>query len=314
MRNIARQMTAAEIDEAVHYYTGRPALIGQDAARQGRYLYRYARPLPKPSAVATSRESFSPEDETKMLDAAVKALSQILSPPMRSILWRSIGLALVLIVVLAIGLQRLLSWFATSGEGWLEAMLGPGFHTPLEVLSWIVSIAAGLGVVFGAVFLMPAITSLVASVFVDEVADHVEAEHYPAERPGVALPFGLAMTEGVKTALLTILVYLIALPFFFAGVGFIAFFIATAWLLSREYFELAAMRFRSPAEAKAMRKDNAAVVFTAGLIIAAFVSIPIVNLATPLFGMAFMVHMHKRLSGPRPELIEPARRTSVPTI
>ena len=67
--------------------------------------------------------------------------------------------------------------------------------------------------------------------------------------------FGLAMTEGVKTALLTILVYLIALPFvFFAGVGFIAFFIATAWLLGREYFELAAMRFRTPAEAKAMRQ------------------------------------------------------------
>ena len=67
-----------------------------------------------------------------MLDAAVKALSQILSPPMRSILWRSIGLALVLIVVLAVGLQRLLSWFATSGEGWAEAMLGPGFHTRSE--------------------------------------------------------------------------------------------------------------------------------------------------------------------------------------
>ena len=49
-----------------------------------------------------------------MLDAAVKAISQILSPPMRSILWRSIGLALVLITVLAIGLQRLLSWFAES--------------------------------------------------------------------------------------------------------------------------------------------------------------------------------------------------------
>jgi CysZ protein len=249
-----------------------------------------------------------------MLDAAVKALSQILSPPMRSILWRSIGLALVLITVLAVGLQRLLSWFATSGEVWLEAMLGAGFHTSLNVLSWIVSIAAGLGVVVGAVFLMPAITSLVASVFVDEVADHVEREHYPAEHPGTALPFGLAMTEGVKTALLTILVYLIALPFVFvAGAGFIAFFIATAWLLGREYFELAAMRFRSPADAKAMRKENAAVVFTAGLIIAAFVSMPIVNLATPLFGMAFMVHMHKQLSGPRPELIEPARKTSVPT-
>jgi len=160
---------------------------------------------------------------------------------------------------------------------------------------------------------MPAITSLVASVFVDEVADHVEREHYPAERPGMALPLGRAVPEGIKTALLTIVVYLIALPFVFvAGAGFIAFFVATAWLLGREYFELAAMRFRPPAEAKAMRRDNAAIVFTAGLVIAAFVSIPIVNLATPLFGMAFMVHLHKRLSGSRPELIEPGRKTSVP--
>src|ERR1700754_3103455 len=164
-----------------------------------------------------------------MIDAAVKALSQILSPPMRSILWRSIGLALVLIAVVAIGLQRLLSWFATYGEGWAEATLGPNSHTPLDILAWIISIATGLGIVFGAVMLMPAITSLVASLFVDEVADHVEREHYPAERPGTALPLPLAVTEGLKTALLTILIYLIVLPFvLFAGAGFIIFFIAMA--------------------------------------------------------------------------------------
>jgi CysZ protein len=264
------------------------------------------------SVVTFSTAFLSRKGFRLMLDDAVKALAQILSPPMRSILYKAIGLALVLIVVLAIGLQRLLSWFAVSGESWAEAMLGPGFHTPLNILAWIISIAAGFGVVIGAVFLMPAITSLVASVFVDEVADHVEREHYPAERVGTALPFGLAITEGIKTALLTILVYLIALPFVFvAGAGVIAFFIATAWLLGREYFELAAMRFRSPAEAKAMRKQNAAAVFTAGLLIAAFVSIPVVNLATPLFGMALMVHMHKRLSGPRPELIDSARRREI---
>ncbi|ABE60969.1 protein of unknown function DUF540 [Nitrobacter hamburgensis X14] len=245
-----------------------------------------------------------------MIGAAVKALAQILSPPMRAILWRVIGLALVLIAVSAVGLQRLLSWLAGSGELWAETVLGPTFHTPLNILAWIVSIAAGFGIVFGAVFLMPTISSLVAGVFVDDVGEIVEREHYPAEHSGAPLPFGLAMTEGVKTALLTLLVYLIALPFVFvAGAGFIAFFIATAWLLGREYFELAAMRFRSPAEAKAMRRDNASTVFLGGLIIAAFVAIPIVNLATPLFGMAFMVHMHKRLSGPRPELIAPDRRS-----
>jgi len=250
-----------------------------------------------------------------MLDAAIKALSQMLSPPMRSILWRAIGLALVLVAILAIGLQRLLSWFADYGEGWAEGMLGPEWHAALHVFAWIISIAAGLGVVLGGIFLMPAITSLIASVFVDDVADHVERKHYPAEKPGDALPLGVAVPEGIKTALLTLLVYLIALPFvLFAGAGFLIFFIATAWLLGREYFELAAMRFRSPAEAKAMRKDNAATVFTAGLFIAAFVSIPIVNLATPVFAMAFMVHMHKRLSGPRPELLEPARRTGMPVV
>ncbi len=127
------------------------------------------------------------------------------------------------------------------------------------------------------------------------------------------MPVAIAMIEGIKVALLTILVYLVALPFvLLAGAGFIIFFIATAWLLGREYFELAAMRFRPPQEAKLMRKQHAATVFTAGLVIAAFVSIPIVNLATPLFGMAFMVHMHKRLSGPRPELANPARKTQLP--
>ena len=250
-----------------------------------------------------------------MIDAAVKALSQILSPPMRSILWRSIGLALVLVTVLAIGLQRLLSWFASYGEGWAEALLGPNSHAPLSMLAWIVSIAAGLGIVLGGIFLMPAITSLVASFFVDEVADHVEREHYPSEHPGVALPLSLAFSEGIRTSLLTILVYLLALPFvLIAGAGFLIFFIATAWLLGKQYFELAAMRFRSPSDARLMRKDNAAVIFTAGLFIAVFVSIPIVNLATPLFGMAFMVHLHKLLSGSRPELIEPTRRGGVPTV
>ncbi len=87
------------------------------------------------------------------------------------------------------------------------------------------------------------------------------------------------------------------------------FFLAAAYLLSREYFELAAMRYRPPAEAKAMRKANQAMVFAAGLLIALFVSIPVVNLATPLFGMALMVHLHKGLSRRNPQLIEAARRS-----
>ena len=49
------------------------------------------------------------------------------------------------------------------------------------------------------------------------------------------------------------------------------------------------------AEAKAFRRAHRGTVFVAGMFIAGFVSIPIVNLATPLFAMAFMVHLHKQL-------------------
>lgn len=240
-----------------------------------------------------------------MIEDAVRAFSQMLSPPLRAILWKSIGLALVLIVVVAIALQRGLSWLLAWGEVSAEAALG-GFQTPLTIMIWALTILTGIGIVIGSVFLMPAITSLVASVFVDDVADVVERSHYPREEPGKALSIPRSLLEGGRTALLSVLVYLVALPFvLFAGFGFVIFFVATAWLLGREYFELAAMRFRSPDEARAMRKAHAGTIFVAGLIVAAFVSIPILNFATPVFAMAFMVHLHKRLSGPRPELLRP---------
>ena len=250
-----------------------------------------------------------------MIEAVFKAFAQMLTPPFRRVLLKAAGLALLLIALIGVGLQRGFAFLAEAGAGWAETATGVAPHTAWNALVWILSIAASLGIITGAVLLMPAVTAFVGSFFVDEIAEHVEREHYPAEPPGTALPLGRAMIEGGRTALLAALVYLLALPFlFFAGVGLVVFFLATAWLLGREYFELAAMRFRSPTEAKAMRKHHATQVFIAGLFIAAFVSIPIVNLATPLFGMAFMVHIHKRMSGPRPELLEPERRASVPSV
>jgi uncharacterized protein involved in cysteine biosynthesis len=143
---------------------------------------------------------------------------------------------------------------------------------------------------------MPAVTALVGSFFVDDIALEVERTHYPAQPAGRPLTLTHALVQGLKTALLAILVYLIALPFLlFAGVGVLIFFFASAYLLGREYFELAAMRHQPVAGAKELRKTHQSTVFLAGMFIAAFVSIPIVNLATPLFAMAFMVHVHQRI-------------------
>src|SRR5215475_6342943 len=208
-----------------------------------------------------------------MITDAIKAITQLFSPQLRAVLWKSIGLALALIVVVGIVLERLIVHFVDVGGASVESTLGTQSH-------------------------LPAVAALVGSFFADQIGEEVEREHYPADPPGKAVPLWLATWEGVKTALLALLIYLCAAPLLlFAGFGAVIFFLATAYVLGREYFELAAMRLRPPAEAKALRRRNAAPVYVGGLLIAAFVSIPIVNLATPLFAMAFMVHLHKRLSG-----------------
>jgi uncharacterized protein involved in cysteine biosynthesis len=232
-----------------------------------------------------------------MIGGAVKALQQMFSPPFRSVLIKSILLALIMVVLIGIGLHQVLTWLTQSGEVWVEGQVGQSYSTPLSWVVWFLSIAAGLGIVVGGIFLMPAVTAFVGSFFVDEIAGLVEREYYPSDPPGTPLPLARGIMEGAKTALVALVVYIVALPFVFvAGLGLIVLFIAAAYLLGREYFDLAAMRFRSVEEAKAFRKANQTTVFTAGLLIAAFVSIPILNLATPLFGMALMVHLHKQLS------------------
>jgi CysZ protein len=232
-----------------------------------------------------------------MLDDAIKAIAQMFSRPLRAVLWKSIGLALSLIIALAVTLERIIVWLVGAGSTSAETALGPHAHLPIDAVAWLLSLAAGFGIVAGSVMLMPAVTAFVASFFADQIAEQVEHEHYPDDPPGKALTLSQAVVEGGKTALLAVVVYLCAVPLLlFAGIGAVLFFLATAWLLGREYFELAAMRFHPAAEAKALRRQHAGTVFIGGMLIALFVSIPIISLATPLFAMALMVHVHKRLS------------------
>jgi CysZ protein len=243
-----------------------------------------------------------------MIDAVGKALLQMFTPALRHVLLKAVGLALILIVIIGILMHRLLAAWAEAGANWAEQATGVAPHAVWAALAWVLSIMASLGIITGALFLMPAVTAFVGSFFVDEIADAVERESYPGEAPGRAVSLFRALIEGLKFAALAVAVYLCALPFvLFAGLGIIILFLANSYLLGREYFELAAMRFRPSRDAKTMRKANAIYVFLAGMAIAVFVSIPIVNLATPIFAMAFMVHVHKKLSGARTELLATPR-------
>jgi CysZ protein len=88
------------------------------------------------------------------------------------------------------------------------------------------------------------------------------------------------------------------------GVNALVFLLANAYLFGREYFQMAALRFRPLREAQALRERHGLTLYGAGLLIALFVAVPVLNLLTPLFGIALMARLHKRLAPPvvRPHL------------
>jgi CysZ protein len=221
-----------------------------------------------------------------MIDDAIDAFAQIFTPPFRATLWKSLGLTVLLLVLIWFGLDRLAGSLVRVETSWLATIL---------------HLLVGLGLGVGMVFLISPVVSLVAGFFLDDMADIVERVVDPTGTPGRPAPVGAAALFALRFACLSLIVNLVALALLFLpGVNVVAFLGANGYLLGREYFELAAMRFRSPAEARAMRRHYELRIFLAGLIIAGFVAIPILNLCTPLFATAFMTRVHKRLSATVP--------------
>jgi CysZ protein len=125
----------------------------------------------------------------------------------------------------------------------------------------------------------------------------VERTNFPNDPPGQELPIARSVWLASKFFLLVLAVNMIALLLLLVpGVNLVAFYLGNGYLLGREYFELAAMRHVSAAEAKRVRRANRLTVLLCGLIIAGLASVPILNLVTPLFATGFMVRIWKRLA------------------
>jgi CysZ protein len=228
-----------------------------------------------------------------ILQAASAALSQLLTPPFRSVLWKTLGLTLLALVAAWFGLKEMFDWLLMP---WIEALFG-GFSGWGGWVALFVAIFAGIGLALALALLIAPVTAMLAGLFLDDVASVVEQTDYPADPPGQAVPALRSLVLSLKFLGIVILGNLFALLLLLVpGVNVGAFFVVNGYLLGREFFEFAAMRFRSEADAKALRRHHAGTVFLAGLVIAGFLAIPVANLATPLFAAAMMVHLHKAIA------------------
>jgi uncharacterized protein involved in cysteine biosynthesis len=211
-----------------------------------------------------------------LFSAIAKTLGQMNDPPIRRVIGKTLGLAILGYILFVVLVYVLIDWLAGL-SGWLQNLAEFGGVLGAIVVAW---------------FLFPSIAAAIAGVFADEVIDAVEAKHYPFLPPGKPVPLVSAVLDGLKLAAIALIANLLALPFL---IVFPVYVLITwgvnGWLLGREYFEMVAFRRMDRASAHELHRRHNRTFTMAGVMIAVCLTIPFVNLLAPVLGAAFMVHI-----------------------
>lgn len=226
--------------------------------------------------------------------AFIRALAQWHDPRFRRIVVLGVGLTLGLLVALTV----LLLWAVqTLTPDNITLPFGAEFWGVHELLS-IGSVLLMLGL---SVFLMVPVASAFSGLFLEGVVDAVEDRSYPTLPPARHLSLADGMLASVNFLGLMVIVNLGALlvwPFVGPFIPLV-FWAVNGWLLGQEYFTLVAQRRMSKPEAKRLRRVHRGTIWLAGILMAAPLSLPVVNLLIPVFAVATFTHLFHALNARR---------------
>lgn len=213
-----------------------------------------------------------------MIGAWLRALGQLGDPRLRRPVVLGL-LAAALVFAALVGFGVWLVGLAATGEGgWLDRL---------------VSALGGVASAIVAVLLFGPASLAVAGLLLDDVADAVEARHYPFLAPATPAPWWSQALAGLRLAGRVLAISLVALPvvLLLPGVGSLVWLAVSAYALSREYFELAALRRMDATSARALRRRHRLRVWLAGMPAAALMLVPVANLLAPVLGAAAFTHV-----------------------
>lgn len=228
-----------------------------------------------------------------IFNAAQMSVANLFQRETRQVVLKVLAATLLTLVVLWVAIQQ-----AYTALVWpyVDALLG-GLPDWGAWVTFFLSILSTVGIAVGVIMLMAPVTTLVAGIFLDDVAEAIEKRDYPTDNPGMPLPLGASILSALKFSGVVLGVNLLALVFYFIpGVNVVVFFVVNGYLIGREYFEFAAMRHMRPEEARKLRNLNATRVTLAGCVAALMLAIPFVNLLTPIFAAGMMVHLYKSIA------------------
>ena len=161
-----------------------------------------------------------------------------------------------------------------------------------DILGW----GSILLMVVLSMFLMVPVASAFTGLFLEDVAHAVEDKHYPDLPPVARIPFSETMKDAVNFFGVVIAVNALALLLLFIGPLWpLLFWGLNGYLLGREYFQMVAMRRLGRVGARDLRRRYRGQVWIAGVLMAAPLSLPLVNLLIPVLGAATFTHLFHRI-------------------
>lgn len=219
---------------------------------------------------------------------------------------RVVVLGAALAIALLIGVYAAFLWVL---ETFVPGTVTIPFIGPVGGITALLSWGSILLMLGLSVFLMVPVASAFSGLFLDDVAKAVEDRHYPGlpAVPRTKLWDSVIDTANFMGLLIVVNVLALILYIFAGPFSPVVFWAVNGFLLGREYFTLVATRRIGRNGARALRKQYGGRIWLAGTLMAAPLSIPLINLIIPVLGVATFTHIFHALT-------QEPRRSDIPAV
>ena len=204
----------------------------------------------------------------------LRASKSLTQPRLLQVMLWSIVINGALLIGLTVGLYHLLQMLPYVSEwGWMG---DAGFSVLAVVL---------------ALFLFPMLLPLILMLFFSSMVERIEQTEFP-QLPQTVPPYWPSVAQDIGFVIKTILLNILVLPLYLIPlVNVITYYLLNGHLLNTEIFNIVAGRHMQRDEAKKLKANSDGEFFVAGALFAFLLTLPIVNLVAPLWGVALIVHL-----------------------
>lgn len=207
--------------------------------------------------------------------------------------------------IMKIFLWCLLAYAVAFGAlTWLMIWLVERFTSLPNMEGFWASLLTGAGGMLLAWFMFPLLYPVLVSFFDEQVAEIIDREDY-ADQPQAVAPFWPTLGNDILFTLKALALNIAILPLLIiTPVWVVVYYGMNGYLLGTQFFRVAAGRRVSRPEADQLQKNNFTSILLTGMTISFLATIPFINLAAPILGVAIMTHLFYLARAKAPRALE----------